>query len=123
VNLDRCYFVEGNHDPARWRDAWQVEVGSKYLIADRTLSEQEWIEKTGATVIDAEGVEVEHRLLASRGFQRWRFPKIRKLMGSAWRSLAITVPSVQNASFALARDRLVLPARACSFPGTQNPCR
>jgi hypothetical protein len=43
-----------NRDPANWRDAWQLEhVTGKYVIADRPLTEEEWIRERGATVIDA----------------------------------------------------------------------
>jgi hypothetical protein len=42
-----------NRDPAHWRDAWQMEhVTGKYVIADRPLTEDEWIRQTGGTVID-----------------------------------------------------------------------
>ena len=44
-----------NRDPARWRDAWQLEhVTGKYVISDKPLTEAEWIKQTGATVIDGE---------------------------------------------------------------------
>ena len=41
-----------NRDPARWRDAWQVEaVTGKYIISDRPMTEEEWIRER-ATMID-----------------------------------------------------------------------
>ena len=40
------------HDPANWRDAWQIEnVTGKYVISDTPLSEEQWI-KERAVVID-----------------------------------------------------------------------
>jgi hypothetical protein len=42
----------GNRDPPHWRDAWQHEhTLGKYVIADRPMTEQEWIEAK-ANVID-----------------------------------------------------------------------
>jgi hypothetical protein len=47
-----------NRDPARWRDAWQLEhVTSKYLISDKLMTEEPWIRER-ATVIDGEATEV-----------------------------------------------------------------
>jgi hypothetical protein len=47
-----------NRDPARWRDAWQLEhVTGKYVISDKPLTEAEWIKQTGATVIDGEATD------------------------------------------------------------------
>jgi hypothetical protein len=44
-----------NRDPARWRDAWQLEhVTGKYLISDKPLTEDEWIRERGATVLDGD---------------------------------------------------------------------
>jgi hypothetical protein len=41
-----------NRDPAKWRDAWQLEhTLGEYIIADRPMTEQEWIEAR-ANVID-----------------------------------------------------------------------
>jgi hypothetical protein len=41
-----------NRDPARWRDAWQVEhTLGKYLISDKPMTEDEWA-KERATLID-----------------------------------------------------------------------
>jgi hypothetical protein len=41
-----------NRDPARWRDAWQVEhTLGKYLISDKPMSEEAWA-KERATLID-----------------------------------------------------------------------
>jgi hypothetical protein len=41
-----------NRDPARWRDAWQVEaVTGKYIISDRPMTEEEWLRER-ATLID-----------------------------------------------------------------------
>jgi hypothetical protein len=51
-----------NRDPAHWRDAWQLEhVTGKYVIADRPLTEAEWIKQTGATVIDGEATDVTRK--------------------------------------------------------------
>jgi hypothetical protein len=48
-----------NRDPARWRDAWQLEhVTGKYVISDKPLTGDERIKQTGATVIDGEATEV-----------------------------------------------------------------
>jgi hypothetical protein len=45
-----------NRDPARWRDAWQLEhVTGKYVISDKPLTEDEWIKARGATVVAAAG--------------------------------------------------------------------
>ena len=42
----------GNRDPLHWHDAWQHEhTLGKYVIADRPMTEQEWIEAK-ANVID-----------------------------------------------------------------------
>jgi hypothetical protein len=39
-----------NRDPARWRDAWQVEhTLGKYLISDKPMTEEEWIRERAAT--------------------------------------------------------------------------
>jgi hypothetical protein len=47
-----CIFWLKNRDPAHWRDAWQLEhTLGKYIIADRPMTEQEWIEAR-ANVID-----------------------------------------------------------------------
>ena len=47
-----------NRDPARWRDAWQLEhVTGKYVISDKPLTEAEWSKQTGATVIDGEATD------------------------------------------------------------------
>ena len=55
-----------NRDPARWRDAWQLEhVTGKYVISDKPMTEEEWI-KERATVIDGEATEVSRRLLPMR---------------------------------------------------------
>jgi hypothetical protein len=49
-----------NRDPARWRDAWQLEhVTGKYVVSDRTLTEDEWIRERGADVIEGEVVAIE----------------------------------------------------------------
>jgi hypothetical protein len=51
-----------NRKPAEWRDAWQLEhVTGKYVIADRPLTEDEWIKQTGATVIDDDATDVTHK--------------------------------------------------------------
>jgi hypothetical protein len=33
-------------------------VTGKYVIADRPLTEEEWIKQTGATVIDGDAIDV-----------------------------------------------------------------
>jgi hypothetical protein len=46
-----------NRDPARWRDAWQLEhITGKYVVSDKTLTEDEWIKARGADVIEGEVV-------------------------------------------------------------------
>jgi hypothetical protein len=41
-----------NRDPARWRDAWQVEHSlGKYVISDKPMTEEQWT-KERATLID-----------------------------------------------------------------------
>jgi hypothetical protein len=48
-----------NRCPSQWRDAWQLEhVTGKYVIADRPLTEDEWIKERGATVIEGEATEI-----------------------------------------------------------------
>ena len=38
-----------NRDPARWRDAWQLEhVTGKYVISDKPMSEEDWIRERAA---------------------------------------------------------------------------
>ena len=50
----QIFWLE-NRDPARWRDAWQLEhVTGKYVISDRPMTEEEWIRERGATVIDVD---------------------------------------------------------------------
>ena len=42
-----------NRRPSEWRDAWQLEATlGKYMISDRPMTEEEWIRKRAATVID-----------------------------------------------------------------------
>jgi hypothetical protein len=49
-----------NRDPAHWRDAWQIEnISGRYIVSDRTLTEDEWIKERGADVIDGEATEIE----------------------------------------------------------------
>jgi hypothetical protein len=49
-----------NRNPAQWRDAWQLEhIQGKYVISDRTLSEEDWIRERGADVIEGEAVTIE----------------------------------------------------------------
>jgi hypothetical protein len=46
-----------NRNPTQWRDAWQLEhVTGKYVVSDKTLTEDEWIKERGADVIDGEVV-------------------------------------------------------------------
>jgi hypothetical protein len=45
---------------AQWRDAWQLEhLTGKYLVSDRTLTEDEWVRERGADVIEGELVAIE----------------------------------------------------------------
>jgi hypothetical protein len=47
-----------NREPARWRDAWQVEHSlGKYVISDKPMSEEQWA-KERADVIDGEAADV-----------------------------------------------------------------
>jgi hypothetical protein len=49
-----------NRAPAQWRDAWQIEnITGKYVVSDRTLTEDEWIKERGADVIEGEVVAIE----------------------------------------------------------------
>jgi hypothetical protein len=51
-----------NRDPARWRDAWQVEHSlGKYVISDKPMTEEQWALER-ADVLDAEAVDVTHAL-------------------------------------------------------------
>ena len=53
-DVTAAIFWLKNRDPARWRDAWQMEhVLGKYIISDRPMTEEEWIRERGAMVIDA----------------------------------------------------------------------
>jgi hypothetical protein len=52
-----------NRDPARWRNAWQLEhVAGMYVISDTPLTGDEWIKQTGATVVEGEAT-VPHRMI------------------------------------------------------------
>jgi hypothetical protein len=47
-----------NRRPSEWRDAWQLEhVTGKYVVSDKTLTEDEWIKARGADVIEGDVVE------------------------------------------------------------------
>jgi hypothetical protein len=47
-----------NRDPARWRDAWQIEASvGKYLISDKPMTTEQWI-KERAILVDAEAKDV-----------------------------------------------------------------
>jgi hypothetical protein len=53
------FFLLKNRDPARWRDAWQLEhVIGKYVISHKPLTEAKWIKQIGATVIEGEATDV-----------------------------------------------------------------
>jgi hypothetical protein len=55
-----CIFWLKNRQPDQWRDAWQLEHSSgKYVVSDKTLTEDEWIAARGADVIEGDVVE-EH---------------------------------------------------------------
>jgi hypothetical protein len=48
-----------NRVPDHWRDAWQLEhVTGKYVVSDKTLTEDEWIKARGADVIEGEATEL-----------------------------------------------------------------
>jgi hypothetical protein len=56
-----------NRDPARWRDAWQLEhVVGKYVISDTPLTADEWIKQTGATLIVGEATVPLRTIFAYR---------------------------------------------------------
>src|SRR4029077_16839156 len=51
-DLAACIFWLKNRDPARWRDAWQLEhTLGKYIISDKPMSEEQWT-KERATLIE-----------------------------------------------------------------------
>jgi hypothetical protein len=59
-DVTAAIFWLKNRDPARWRDAWQVDhTLGKYLISDKPMSEEDWARER-ATVIDAEAAEIDH---------------------------------------------------------------
>jgi hypothetical protein len=44
-----CIFWLKNRDPARWRDAWQLDhTLGKYIISDRQMTEEEWFRERAA---------------------------------------------------------------------------
>jgi hypothetical protein len=48
-----------NRDPARWRDAWQLEhVTGKYIISDKPLSAEAWIAARAVVVDGDDAVDV-----------------------------------------------------------------
>jgi hypothetical protein len=52
LDITACIFWLKNREPVHWRDAWQLEhVLGRYVISDRSITEQEWIEAR-ADVID-----------------------------------------------------------------------
>jgi hypothetical protein len=59
-DVTAAIFWLKNRNPAQWRDAWQMEhVTGKYVVSDKTLTEDDWIKARGADVIDAEVVAIE----------------------------------------------------------------
>jgi hypothetical protein len=47
-----------NRDPAHWRDAWQLEhTLGRYIISDKPMTEEEWIEAHAIDVAPKEGDE------------------------------------------------------------------
>jgi hypothetical protein len=43
-DVTAAIFWLKNRDPARWRDAWQMEhTLGKHVISDRPMTEEEWI--------------------------------------------------------------------------------
>jgi hypothetical protein len=46
-----CIFWLKNRDPARWRDAWQIEASiGKYIISDAPMTEEQWIRERAKTI-------------------------------------------------------------------------
>ena len=65
-NTTAAIFWLKNRDPARWRDAWQVEhTLGKYLISDKPMSEADWARER-ATLIDVAPEEDTHTLPVGR---------------------------------------------------------
>jgi hypothetical protein len=59
-DVTAAIFWLKNRQPGQWRDAWQLEhVTGKYVVSDKTLTEDEWIAARGADVIDGEVVAIE----------------------------------------------------------------
>jgi hypothetical protein len=51
-DVTAAIFWLKNRDPARWRDAWQMEhTLGKYVISDKPMTEEQWT-KERATLID-----------------------------------------------------------------------
>jgi hypothetical protein len=56
-----------NRDPARWRDAWQIDANiGKYVISDKPMTEEQWARER-ATTIDGEAKDVTPALPAGNG--------------------------------------------------------
>jgi hypothetical protein len=74
-DVTACIFWLKNRDPGKWRDAWQLEhVTGKYVVSDKTLTEDEWIAARGADVIEGEVVSE-----ASRAFPKASSPADSKI--------------------------------------------
>ena len=44
-------FFLKNRDPARWRDAWQIEANiGKYIISDSPMTEEQWIKERAVLI-------------------------------------------------------------------------
>ena len=51
-DVTACIFWLKNRDPARWRDAWQIDhTMGKYVISDKPMTEEQWTRER-ATLID-----------------------------------------------------------------------
>jgi hypothetical protein len=60
-DVTACIFWLKNRDPARWRDAWQVEhTLGKYVISDKPMTEEQWALER-ADVIDITPTEEDEK--------------------------------------------------------------
>ena len=57
-DVTAAIFWLKNRDPAHWRDAWQLEhTLGRYIISDKPMTEEEWIEAHAIDVAPKEGDE------------------------------------------------------------------
>jgi hypothetical protein len=50
-DLTAQIFWLKNRDPARWRDAWQIEAAvGRYIISDKPMTESQWIAERAKTI-------------------------------------------------------------------------